>query len=65
MDTMLDTSTMKRYRKAPQTLGAVKLSEVYPVGTHVSIRTLEGDIDTIIDDDAVLEPDFLDDRCGR
>ena len=53
-DTMLDTSTMKRYRKAPQTLGAVKLSEVYPVGTHVSIRTLEGDIDTIIDDDAWL-----------
>ena len=48
-DTTLDTSRMKRYSKAPQTLGAVKLSEVFPIGTHINIRTLEGDVDTIID----------------
>ena len=53
-DTTLDLSTMKRCRKAPQTLGAVKLSDVYPVGTHVSIRTLEGDVDCIIDEEAWL-----------
>jgi len=53
-DTTLDISKMKRYNKLTQSLGAVKLSDVFDIGTPVNIRTLEGDIDTVIDDDSFL-----------
>ena len=53
-ETTLDTSSMKRYSKAPETLGAVNLTEVFPIGTHINIRTLEGDIDTVIEDGSWL-----------
>ena len=52
--TVLDTSGMKLYEKLPQTLGCVKLSNVYPVGSLVEIRTLEGDINVKIADDMYL-----------
>ncbi len=53
-DTKLNTSDMRRYEKIQQTLGCVKLTDVFPSGTPINIRTLEGDVDTIIDDEAYL-----------
>ena len=53
-DTTLDTTQMSRYSKNPQTLGTVKLSDVFPIGTSINIRTLEGDVDAVIDEDAYL-----------
>ncbi|MBP5261406.1 MAG: recombinase RecJ, partial [Clostridiales bacterium] len=53
-DTTLDTSSMDMYTKKEQKLGAIKLGEVFPVGTPVEIRTLEGDINVTIADDTYL-----------
>ncbi|MBR2993319.1 MAG: DHH family phosphoesterase [Clostridiales bacterium] len=53
-NTTLNTSTMRRYNKVQQTLGVVKLSDVFPAGTPINIRTLEGDVDTVIDNEAYL-----------
>ncbi|SCW30460.1 nanoRNase/pAp phosphatase, hydrolyzes c-di-AMP and oligoRNAs [Ruminococcaceae bacterium YRB3002] len=53
-DTTLDTSGMPLYTKMEQRLGTVKLADVYPVGTPVEIRTLEGDINITITDDTYL-----------
>lgn len=53
-ETKLNTSDMRRYEKIQQTLGCVKLTDVFPSGTPINIRTLEGDVDTIIDDEAYL-----------
>ncbi len=50
-DTTLDTSEMKEYNKRPQDRGCVKLTDVFPEKTLVSIRTLEGDVDITVDDD--------------
>ena len=47
--TVLDNTGMKKYEKVPQEFGYVKLREVFPVGTQITIRTLEGDIDVAID----------------
>lgn len=53
-DTLLDTSKMKMYTKKEQKLGAVKLSDVFEIGSPVEIRTLEGDIHITIDDETYL-----------
>ena len=53
-NTKLNLSKMKPYEKINQTLGTVKLSEVFPIGTPINIRTLEGDVDTVIKEDAYL-----------
>ncbi|MCR5281766.1 MAG: DHH family phosphoesterase [Lachnospiraceae bacterium] len=53
-DTLLDTSEMKLYEKLPQKLGCVKLTEIFPAGTTVEIRTLEGDIDVQVQEDIYL-----------
>lgn len=53
-DTTLDTSGMDMYTKKEQKLGAIKLGDVFPVGTPVEIRTLEGDINITITDDTYL-----------
>ena len=47
----LDTSVMQKYRKLPQDRGCVKLTDVFPARTLVSIRTLEGDVDISVEDD--------------
>lgn len=49
-DTVLDTTKMKRYRKIAQPLGAVKLTDVFDEGTPITVRTLEGDVDFVIED---------------
>ena len=38
-----DTSAMRRYRKKNLPLGYVRLTDIYPEGTEVVVRTLEGD----------------------
>ncbi|WP_034450430.1 DHH family phosphoesterase [Butyrivibrio sp. AE2032] len=53
-NTTLDTSRMKRYKKVQQSLGAVKLTDVFPAGTPINIRTLEGDVDTVVEKDDYL-----------
>ena len=53
-ETNLDTSDMKRYTKREQKLGAVRLADVFPAGTMVEIRTLEGDVETKITEDTYL-----------
>ena len=50
----IDITGMKLYEKLPQELGVVKLTDIFPVGTRVGIRTLEGDVDLAIDDDHYL-----------
>ena len=53
-NTTLDTSEMKMFEKQEQRLGAVSLPEVFPEGTTVEIRTLEGDINVRIEKDMYL-----------
>ena len=53
-NTKLNTSKWPAYEKIAQSLGYVRLSDVFPIGTLINIRTLEGDVDTIIDEEAYL-----------
>ena len=53
-NTTLDTSDMSMYTKKEQKLGVIKLTDVFPVGSPVEIRTLEGDINVNIADDMYL-----------
>lgn len=53
-DTILDTSSMKTYTKTEQVVGTVKLNEIWESGTEVELRTMEGDINIIIEDDTYL-----------
>ena len=45
---------LKPYEKLPLQVGTVKLSNIFPVGTTVEIRTMEGDINTTIKNDTYL-----------
>ena len=47
----LDTQDMQLFEKLPLDRGYAKLSEVFPIGTPVSIRTLEGDVDITVEED--------------
>ena len=42
---------MTPYRKCQLTLGYVKSTDLLPAGTQVNIRTLEGDLDVLIQED--------------
>lgn len=53
-NTELDITDMKLYEKQPQELGYVKLSDVFPEGTKVEIRTLEGDVNIVIGKESYL-----------
>lgn len=50
----LNTSKMLPYEKIPQSMGCVKLSDIFPVGSSINIRTVEGDIDTVVANDSYL-----------
>lgn len=47
----IDISDMKRYTKKKIPLGYVKADELLPVGTPITIRTLEGDVDMTVEED--------------
>lgn len=50
----LNTSKMRPFEKIPQSMGCVKLSDIFPTGTPVNIRTVEGDIDAVVSKDAYI-----------
>ena len=49
-----DTSAMRRYTKKNLPLGYVRLTDLYPEGTDVVVRTLEGDADFVVSPDTYL-----------
>ena len=53
-ETTLDTSGMKKYEKKQQRLGCAELSRLFPLGTEVMIRTLEGDINLRVEKDIFI-----------
>jgi phosphoglycolate phosphatase len=50
----LDFSSYERYRKLRIPLGYARTIDIFPEGTQISIRTLEGDIDTVSSADTFL-----------
>lgn len=50
----IQTEDMKKYKKKKLPLGYVKLTDVYPEGTPIIVRTLEGDLEILIQDDTYL-----------
>ena len=53
-ETTLDTSDMPLYTKLQQRLGTVCVKEIFPVGSTVEIRTLEGDVNVTVAEDTYL-----------
>ena len=49
-----DITTMKLYEKNKLPIGYVNMWEVLPVGTPITIRTLEGDMDMTVEEDLVV-----------
>ena len=52
--TTLDPEGLKVYEKLPQELGCAKLTDLFPDGTRVEIRTLEGDVEIFVKEDLYL-----------
>lgn len=50
----VDISGMIKYKKCRIPLGFVKSSSILPVGTPVLIRTLEGDVETLVSEDIYI-----------
>jgi len=48
--TQVDFSSMKRYKKLQVPVGFAKCEDLFQPGTRITIRTLEGDVDTVADD---------------
>lgn len=53
-DYEVDLSTMKKYVKRKIPVAYVKADEILPVGTPITIRTLEGDIDMTVEEDLYI-----------
>ena len=53
-ETTLDPKGLVLYEKLPQEVGCVKLNVLFPEGTKVEIRTLEGDVDVTVEADLYL-----------
>ncbi len=49
-----DVSTYEKYMKHEVTVGYVRAADIVPTGSKVLIRTLEGDIDTVVDEDTYI-----------
>ena len=49
-----DPRGMKVYEKKKLPLGFVRARDVLPVGTPITVRSLEGDIDQIVEDDLII-----------
>lgn len=46
--------TMKRYEKKKLPIGYVNIWEVLPLGTPITVRTLEGDVDMVVEQDLII-----------
>ena len=53
-DNRVDFKAMKRYRKLAKPVGFARSAHVFPKSTKITIRTLEGDIDTAVNDNVYL-----------
>lgn len=53
-DYQIETDHMVRYKKKKLPLGYVMLTDVYPVGTPIIVRTLEGDLEIQVQEDIYL-----------
>lgn len=53
-DYLLDTTEMQRYRSRPVPMGYVRAAGLFPTGTAITVRTVEGDIDTNVEEDTVI-----------
>ncbi len=50
----VDLSSMKEYVKKPVYVGYVNMTDVYEVGTPITVRTLEGDFDIVVEEDLIV-----------
>lgn len=50
----IDITNMQSYVKKKMPLGYVQATDVLPAGTPITIRTLEGDIDLVVEPDLVI-----------
>lgn len=50
----LDLSAMRQYSKKKVVVGYVRLTDIYPEGTDVNVRTLEGDAAFVVSGDTYL-----------
>lgn len=53
-DFAADLDSMKLYQKEKLPLGYVNIWELLPVGTPITVRTLEGDMDLVVDEGLVI-----------
>jgi len=53
-DNDVDFAAMPLFRKLPYPVGYADCSDIFPPKTKITIRTLEGDVDTVTDDDICL-----------
>jgi phosphoglycolate phosphatase len=52
-DALLNSTDMQAYVRKPLEVGYVKLAELFPEGTAITVRTLEGDIDVRVESDTI------------
>ena len=50
----VDFAAMNLYKKLPRPVGYANCTDIFPEGTKITIRTLEGDVDTVISEDLCL-----------
>jgi phosphoglycolate phosphatase len=50
----IDFASCGRYRKLRMPLGYARTADMFPAGSQISVRTLEGDIDTVSSEDTYL-----------
>lgn len=53
-DYKADLSNMKKYEKNKLPLGYVNIWEVLPLGTPITVRTLEGDMDMVVEEGLII-----------
>ncbi len=49
-----DIASMKMYQKKQIPIGYVKADEILPLGTPITVRTLEGDFDLLVEEDLYI-----------
>ena len=50
----IDFGTLTSYKKIPLPVMFAKSADVFPIGAKITVRTLEGDVDTIVSKDIYL-----------
>lgn len=54
MKQTLDTNGMKHYPKKQITIGYVRANDIFPDGTAITIRTMEGDVELAVKEDLMV-----------